>query len=533
LGELKVADSSRQVGPTRILGGASIIAGLTVVAMLAGAGLGGVAGSVAAKPQARPNVIVVVTDDLPMSFLAADALPHTLELLGAQGTTFTDAVVTTPLCCPSRAAYLTGQYGHNNGVLSNRPGYSDLLLKGSVLPAWLRRAGYATFHVGRYLNGYKQVSGARPAPGWKRWFTVLEPRNYYGYQLAIERKTVRAGFKREDYLTRVLNRRAVSVIRQHAPGQRPFYLQLDHLAPHDETRHSDGPCGASAIPTPGALAKFAGAPLPMPVSFDEADVSDKPSFIQQLQLFDESGFADLEREYRCRMASLVEVDRGIQKIVDALAAKGELDETMIAFTSDNGFYVGEHRARQAKYLPYEEGIHVPLLVRFPASVGALPVVSEPVANIDLTATVLEIAGATPCLASGCRVIDGRSVLHLAAGNDPGWPADRGIGIELDRRFGTGDRTLPCAYHGVRTSTHLLVEYTSVPDPGSLVCEDSTEAELYDLVSDPFELENLYPTRPGTAARAAEDELAERLTRLSDCAGISGRDPEPASGHYCE
>jgi N-acetylglucosamine-6-sulfatase len=524
-----VADSSTANRVWRAIAAAA----LTAAVILAGAYASGIAGVASAGTQARPNVIVVVTDDMPLSFLTSAAMPHTLDLLGTQGTTFTDAVVTTPLCCPSRAAYLTGQYGHNNGVLSNRPGYADLQLKGNILPAWLRRAGYTTFHVGRYLNGYKQVAGARPAPGWKRWFTAIEPRNYYGYHLAIEKKTVKEGFKREDYLTRVLNRRAVSVIRNHAPRDRPFYLQLDHLAPHDETRRSAGPCSSSAIPTPGALQLFATAPVPEPPSFDEQEVSDKPSFIQQLEPFNEVSFADLQREFRCRSASLVEVDRGIAKIVAALSAKGDLDNTMIAFTSDNGFFVGEHRVPYAKYLPYEEGIHVPLLVRFPASVGAQPVVEQPVANIDLTATILELAGAAPCIASGCRVIDGRSVLHLAAGGDPGWPQDRGIGIELDRRFGTGERTLPCAYQGVRTASHLMVEYTSIPRAGDLVCEPSAEAELYDLDADPFQLQNLHPTQPGTAQRLLENELTERLVQLRDCAGIAARDPEPASGHYCE
>jgi N-acetylglucosamine-6-sulfatase len=526
---LRVADSSRQErGRWRLAAAA-----LTAAAIVAGTQANGIVGIADATPQARPNVIVVVTDDMPLSFLTPAAMPHTLDLLAAQGTTFTDAVVTTPLCCPSRAAYLTGQYGHNNGVLSNRPGYADLQVKDSVLPAWLRRAGYTTFHVGRYLNGYKQVSGARPAPGWKRWFTAIEPRNYYGYHLAIERKTVREGFKREDYLTRVLNRRAISVIRNQAPRARPFYLQLDHLAPHDETRRSRGPCAASAIPTPGALKLFATAPVPEPPSFDEQDVSDKPSFIRQLEPLNDASFAELQREYRCRIASLVEVDRGIEKIVGALAALGELENTMIVFTSDNGFFVGEHRVPYAKYLPYEEGIHVPLLIRFPASIGAQPVVEEPIANIDLTATILELAGAVPCAGSGCRVLDGRSLVGLAAGSDPGWPQDRGIAIELDRRFGTGERTLPCAFQGVRTSGHLMVEYTSVPRPEDLVCEPSTEAELYDLGADPFQLENLYPTQAGTAQRLVQDELTERLALLRDCAGIAGRDPEPASGHYCE
>jgi N-acetylglucosamine-6-sulfatase len=515
--------------------GASALAAATLAALaaLAGAYAGMGPEPAAAANQSRPNIVVVVTDDMPLSFLSTATMPTTLELLGAQGTTFEDSVVTTPLCCPSRAAFLTGQYGHNNGVLANRPGYGDLVAKRSTLPMWLRRAGYATVHLGRFLNGFKQRGPNKIAPGWDGWYTALEPRNYYDYDLQVNGRTIHHGFKPSDYLTRVLNRLAVRIIRDQVPTRRPLYLQLDHFAPHDEWRHSGGYCDASAIPPPGALERFAGVTLPRPPSFNEEDTSDKPSFIRRLIPINDFAIADIEREYRCRLASLLEVDRGVQKIVSALAQKGELENTMIVFTSDNGFFNGEHRVPYEKYLPYEEGIRVPLLIRFPASLGATSVVGAPVANIDLTATITELAGAVPCTKAACRALDGRSLVPLARGEAPDWAQNRGIMIELDRRFGEGSRRLPCQYQGIRTSGYLFVEYSSVPDPVDGLCRESSEAELYDLNADPFQLQNLYPVRAGTPDQLVEQQLAERLAHLRGCAGIDGRDPVPVSGHYCE
>ena len=368
-------------------------------AVVAGLLLGGVgpASAKKPKPQTRPNIIVIVVDDMPLSFLQPQTLGGTMELLGNQGTTFNNFVVTTPLCCPSRATYISGQYGHNNGVLANRPGYSSLKDKKNVLPEWLQRAGYYTAHVGRYLNGYKSIGKNKVAPGWDAWFTALEPRNFYDYDLEVNGDTVHYRGKPKDYLTTVLNRTTTKVIRNRARSAQPFYIQLDHLAPHDEWRNSGPPCGQSAIPAPGDLTPFSSQPLPEPPNYNEDDMSDKPFFLHPLEKLNEFEHDDIQREWQCRMASLLAVDRGVQRIVATLQAKGELDNTMIAFTSDNGFYHGEHRVPFEKYLPYEEGIHMPLFVRFPASVGAVPSVDSMAANVDLAPTILELAGASPCL----------------------------------------------------------------------------------------------------------------------------------------
>jgi N-acetylglucosamine-6-sulfatase len=509
------------------------------MAALAAGALAGSAGTATAKPkpQTRPNVIVIVVDDMPMSFLQSQTLGNTIELLGNQGTTFNNFVVTTPLCCPSRATYISGQYAHNNGVLANRPGYEALRDKRNVLPAWLDRAGYYTAHVGRYLNGYKKIGKSKPAPGWDGWFTGLEPREYYSYDLQVNGDTIHFGKKPKDYLTTVINRYSVRVIKRQAKKRTPFYLQIDHLAPHDEWRDSGGPCGRSAIPGPRDLTPFLSQSLPAPPNYNEEDMSDKPFFLHSLHKVDEFAYEDIQREWRCRMASMLAVDRGVQRIVSTLAAKGELDNTMIAFTSDNGFYNGEHRIPYEKYLPYEEGIHMPLLVRFPTSVGAVPAVDPMTANIDLAPTILELAGASSCIGkkgTNCRVMDGRSLLPLARGESPEWAADRDIVIELDRRF--GEQSLPfrpCFYQGLRTIQYSYIEYLSVPGASDGLCRETKQIDLYDLDADPYQLENLFPTPPGTPERAAYDHLAARLAELRDCAGIEGRDPVPPSGRFCD
>jgi arylsulfatase A-like enzyme len=176
-----------------------------------------------------------------------------------------------------------------------------------------------------------------------------------------------------------------------------------------------------------------------------------------------------------------------------------------------------------------------MLIRFPTSVGGAGLtVDAPVANIDIPPTILELAGASPCIPEGCRTLDGRSLVPLAAAGAADWPFERALLVELNRRnSGTGLTLLPCEYHGVRSDGQLYVEYDSVPDSVTGECEDSDAVEHYDLAADPFQVQNLFPAPEGSGARAVEDELAAKLAVLRDCAGIEGRDPAPPTGHYCE
>src|SRR5918995_5042326 len=173
----------------------------------------------AAKPAQRPNVVLIQTDDQAASTLRRETMPNVLDRVAARGTSFTDAIVTTPLCCPSRASLLTGQYAHNHGVLRND--YRQLREKGNTLPAWLRRSGYRTIHVGKFLNVYRKARGpeTRPAPGWDVWQTVQEPNTYYDYELSVNGKEVRFGSSDGEYLTDVLSRKAARLVRRNAPRE--------------------------------------------------------------------------------------------------------------------------------------------------------------------------------------------------------------------------------------------------------------------------------------------------------------------------
>ena len=495
----------------------------------------------ARKP--RPNIVVFVTDDQALSTMTPRVLPRTFDRLVSEGTTFTDSVVTTPLCCPSRATLLTGQYGHNNGVLKNN--YKKLIKKQNTLPAWLQAAGYQTAHVGRYLNGYQETSGdpAEVGPGWDIWQTQIPPRRFYDFELSVNGTARHFGGGERNYFTRVVNRRSARVSKRLARSSEPFYLQIDHLAPHQGGGGEAPACKGATLPDPRDLGAFAGEALPSPPSFNEAELGDKPSFIQALPEINAEQITALTEIYRCGLASLKAVDRGVERVVKAVEDAGELGRTVFMFTSDHGYFFGEHRLRDIKHHAYEESLRVPLVIRVPKRYlrGAEPIaeVDLPVANIDLAPTILRLARGEPCRRPGkCRTLDGRSLLSLLrgpAGDDslpaPKWPADRGIAVEIDLPA-KAQPTL-CSYQGVRTPTQFYIQHESVENQATGECEPASEVEHYGLLSDPFELNNLYPAPPGSALAGLQQGLAGRLASLRDCAGIAGRDPLPPSGSYCE
>ena len=489
-------------------------------------------------------MVLIVTDDQTVSSYTPEVMLHTTDLIDGTGTRFDNAFVTTPLCCPSRASMLTGQYGHNHGVLRND--YGQLAEKGNTLPVWLQKAGYLTMHVGRYLNFYEAVTKPHEiAPGWDEWQTITGPSSYFGYTLEVNGKSVDYGNRTDEYVTRVINARASHLVESFAPEPGPFFLQIDHEAPHQASDERTVGCKSSPIPDPRDADRFRNTLLPPKPSFDEADVSDKPSFIQALPQLDEPQLRRIARRWRCTLRSMRSVDRGVRDLFGALRRSGELGNTVVIFVSDNGYYFGEHRIPDKKHNPYEEGIRVPLAVRYPKALRVgprVPVVNETVANIDIAPTILQLAGAEPCVRPGlCRTMDGRSLVPLLRGEAGNWPTERELVIELER-IGTpsdiGGRA--CAYSGLRTpgptgAGTLYVEHTSAVAANG-ACEPVDEAELYDLSPDPFQLDNLagggdvpvpaVPTpRQGT--------WPERLDELRHCAGIEGRDPAPESGHYCE
>jgi N-acetylglucosamine-6-sulfatase len=515
-------------------------------ALALAAGCGGEESNPAVEPEPafgdQPNFVLVLTDDQNLASYERRTMPRTSRLLAGPGTTFTRYVDATPLCCPSRAALLTGQYGHNNGVLNNVPGYSTLREPDNVLPVWLQRAGYRTANVGKFLNGYERAvdDNKEVAPGWDEWQTLVGKHSFYDFKFAVSGEERKVAYRDGPYLTDELNRRATELVRELS-GPQPFFLQLAHLAPHVENGDSGGPCGGDTVPAPRDLGRFAGEPLPDSPALNERPISDKPPFVSGLPPISAGKRSLAETRWRCRLESLGAVDRGIAQLVRTLRAEGELDETVIVFTSDNGTFHGEHRLPGGKGLPYAEAAELPLVIRVPERYrggGTAPArVSAPVANVDLAPTIVEWAGTETCPEEGdCLVMDGRSLLPLL-GAGGGWPANRPILTELDigkEQLAEG-RGISCRYEGVRQGRWLYVAHSSIPDLATGECEDADVLELYDHARDPFELDNLAAAGAFATGEYPEPALRrlERVTdELADCAGIEGRDPEPDSGHYC-
>lgn len=436
----------------------------------------------------RPNIVVVMSDDQDVASMRV--MSNVQSLLASKGTTFPRSYVSYPLCCPSRATFLTGQYAHNHGVFSNVPpngGYHKLNHT-NTLPIWLQKAGYHTGHIGKYLNGYGSPNPLEIPPGWSEWYASFAPR-YFGYRLNENGRLVPYSGP-GNYETDVLDRKAVDFIRRQAPSQTPFFLNVAPNAPHDSVLGATGPCSGSAQPIPPQPAprhagRFNNEPLPKPPSFNELDYSDKPAFrrIPRLNLTD---VANLTRDYHCRLESLLAVDEMVRDILVALRESGELDDTLVIYTSDNGFLLGQHRVR-GKVFPYEPSIRVPLVMRGPG-VPHRKTVKDLVANIDLAPTIVDAANASPGLP-----MDGRSLFPLMAHR-----GDRlGRAIELEAGETRNN------YRGVLTQRYMYAEYAN------------GDKELYDLSHDLFELRNAQGNPAYGRAQAA---LGGDVGRLKACKG---------------
>lgn len=475
-----------------------------------------VAGFASAQLPARPNILVITTDDQDArSFEITTPDGHYVmhnvrELIGCEGVTFGRSFVPLSLCCPSRAALLTGQYNHNNHVLANVPplgGYAAFD-SSNTLPMWLQSAGYYTLHIGKYLNGWGELPGPGDdlsvPPGWNRWFTRMIATygdSYFNYKMDEDGVLVSYGAAPSEYQTDVMTRKARQYLVQRPYGSRPFFMLLNYGAPHGQSAPPFLP-----VPAPRHAGRMDGAQVPMPPSFNELDVSDKPDAIAALPLLDQADIDDLSLRFRRRMEALLAVDDGVAAIIATLEQTGQLDDTLIVFTSDNGFQLGEHRIQGGKGYPYECS-RVPLLLRGPG-IPKDHSVSRLVANVDLTATILQLAGASPGL-----VQDGRSLLPLIA--DPSTPWREVLLLE---------NPYVESFCGLRTHDpasgreHLYVEY-DYDDDGT-----ADEVELYNLLPDPcvpFGDTYLLENRATNACYSALiAQLRTRLAAARNCSGAS-------------
>lgn len=463
-----------------------------------------------------PNIVVLLTDDQPASAFSPAVMPRTFELLTERGVRFGEAIAAPPLCCPFRAGLFTGQYAHNNGVKRNRPGYTDLRDPELVLPAFLRNAGYRTGFIGKYLNGTAAELGGEAAPGWDRWYQLVE-RSYRGPTVSDDGEI--RELDRSQRTTKVVSAEAVEFIERSSAQRKPFFLTAAYYAPHPDRQGRVGPCVGQHTAKASWLdyRRVRDVRAPVRPSYGERNVSDKPRWLRSYPPLGPRDEVASEHRWRCALAAVQPVDHGIKAIVEALEQEGELDRTWIVFGSDNGYHFGEHRLVGKRGF-YEEMLRVPLVIRPPDGRGRFRWArgtqrAELVSEIDVATTILEISGARPCLPGlGCRRPDGRSLLPLLAGDERGWPADRGIPLQL------GD----CRLTGLRTPDRVVIQ-TSQYKRG---CRP-VFTELYNLRSDPRQLRNLADERP-EQVRALRRRMADALR----CRGAGPPEGKPHR-HSCE
>ena len=456
-----------------------------------------------------PNVVLVMTDD--ERFDDMSIMPRTRRLIGEAGVTFTRYFASYPVCCPARATVFTGQYAQNHDVRCLYPacggGYGRLNQR-NYLPVWLEDAGYVTAHIGKFLNGYGKEDNTPMRPnGWDDWQGLIDQSTYrmWGYSFFENDHRVTYGrvLSRNPrlYQTDVITNKAVRFIDERGGGEKPFFLSVAYLAPHHETGVTQKRTGQLVRAAPRHRGRFAHLPMPRPVNYNEADVSDKPSWVGRYNRpISPRREAAITKRFHERWEALLAVDEGVERIVEELRQTGELDDTYVIFASDNGYMQGEHRVREGKMLPYDASTHLPFLIRGPGLPRGRRTRAV-VGDVDLAATIMDVTPARPG-----HVLDGKSVIPFARNTHlrnlrPFLHTTAGQGSHgrTNTREGgaKGTETRVPAWAAVRTTRWLYVAYKG------------RGSELYDLKRDPWEMNSLaldprYRQLRNTLRRVLED-----------------------------
>ncbi len=456
----------------------------------------------------KPNIVFILTDDMRADDV--QYMPKLKALITDQGTNFSNYFVTDSLCCPSRSSIQRGEYVHNHGVLGNSAptgGWEKFYSLGnqnSTIATWLQSDGYRTALMGKYLNGYPNgVADTYVPPGWNEWDSPSK--GGYGefdYTLNENGTSKQYGHDPQDYLVDVMSNKAVSFIDQSVQARQPFFMYLATYAPHQP-----------ATPAPRYANLFPGIKAPRPPDFNQADVSTKPAYIQSLPLLTDKQIQEIDNLYRLRLQSLQAVDDMIANVVDKLKATGQLDNTYIVFTSDNGFHLGNKRMQTGKQTAYDTDIKVPLIVRGPG-VPAGRTLDLLTMEVDLAPTFAQLAGA-----QAPSFVDGHSLVPLLGINPPSASSWRTAAL-IEHYYGSdepfqssfemtqqkgGKAAIP-TYQAIRTQYYTYVEYVT------------GEKELYDIRTDPYQMTNIY----SKADPALIKQLASTLDSLRKCSGAGCR-----------
>jgi N-acetylglucosamine-6-sulfatase len=468
-------------------------AAMLVMAACAAAASAGCGGG--ALPDAPPNVVFVLVDDLRWDDLGIAGHPFAstpaIDQLAREGTRFLNAFATTPLCSPSRAAILTGQYAHTNGIIDNtaRDSASHRLATFAIP---LANAGYQTGFFGKWHMGNDDTR----RPGWTHWVAMKGQGEAINPRLNVDGERIEAS----GYVTDVLTDYALRFI-QRARG-RPFLVFLAHKALHPNVQQRDDGSvvqlpgqGAGFIPAERHRGRFAQAVVPRRLNAT-TPVRRKPALQRAIAGVPPvgPGTGTPDKDVRDRQEMLLGVDESLQRIREMLADIGALDNTIVILTSDHGYFYGEHGLNEERRLAYEETARIPLIIRFPrlARAGSTP--AKLVQVIDLAPTILALTGVTDTTSR-----QGSSLVPLLGGSAPTWRRSVLLEYYSDRVF---PRALNMAYQAVRTERHKYIDYLELPDMD----------ELYDLQVDPFELDNLMGTPAGDRLLPALQAELGRLQR---------------------
>ena len=463
----------------------------TLFTLLLALTLSSVSQSPLVSAQSRPNIVFILVDDLRWDELGIAGHPFiktpNIDRIAREGAMFRNAFMTTPLCSPSRASFLTGQYAHTHGITDNvdRSAASYQLV---TFPLLLHQAGYESAFIGKWHMGNDE----KPRPGFDRWVSFKGQGTYIDPPINEDGRQV----KRAGYTTDILNGYAVEFIKRR--HDKPFLVYLAHKAIHPEvTQNDDGSVDLTAaerfIPAPRHETAFAENRIPHRPNYGRAPVG-KPALLRQIGSLPPLGEATVTPDQAIleRQRTLLAIEDGVGEILEALKETRQLDNTVIVFTSDNGYFYGEHGLSVERRLAYEESIRLPLLMRYPQVIKAGTVRDEFALNIDLAPTLLSLAGVgVP------DKVQGRSLLPLLKGERPAWRSSFLIELYSDKVF---PRISQMGYKAVRNERWKYIHYLELEGMD----------ELYDLKNDPYEMKNVI-NEPG--AKKAFQQIKAELERL--------------------
>ncbi len=453
-----------------------------------------------ATAPARPNVVVILTDDQRWDCVGCADRPYLgirtphIDRLAAEGARFRNAFVTTSLCSPSRASMLSGLYAHSHKVVNN---FTDFPADLPSYPRSLKAAGYETAYIGKFHMGEQDDA---PRPGFDHWVSHTGQGRYHDNTFNVNGRHVR----KEGYYTRVVTEFAVDWLRR--PHARPFLLILGHKAPHGpfvpEERYRNLYDGAT-ITYPASALDLAGKPTWVEQRLDTWHGIYGPLYEFRKTFPDRSPdgvktFAEFVRSY---LGTIASVDDSVGAVYEALRDTGRLDNTLLIFLSDNGFLLGEHGMIDKRTM-HEESIRIPLIMRFPPLIRPSTVLDEMALNIDLAPTIVDI-----CRTQPLPNAHGRSWKPLFQGDTTGWRTAWYYEYDYEKQFPYTPNV-----RGVRTTTWKYIRYPHGDD-----APDRHRAELYDLEHDPHERRNRVDD-PG-AARVLAHLTAELQRLMKECGAL--------------